>query len=148
MVVSLVELMIFDIGSISHINRTGTVDLGNVLNGIQISGVAQSNTIGGTTAGERNIISGNGDRGVLIVDVGTDNNVVVGNYIGTDVTGTVALGNTGEGVGIDPPAMSIGGFQNENAVAEVVQRIRGVEASRSGPDDNDVVIRRRFDCEG
>src|SRR5262249_46915583 len=54
----------------------------------------------------RNIISGNGDTGVIMTDEtgGTglnlpSNNVVEGNYIGTDVTGTVSLGN-GTGVAL------------------------------------------------
>ena len=50
-----------------------------------------SNTIGGTTVLDRNVISGNGGDGVEID--GGNSNFVQGNYIGTDVTGTVALGN-------------------------------------------------------
>ena len=90
---------------------TGTLGLGNSDNGILISGGAQLNTVGGATAGERNIISGNDNHGVLITDLGTDTNTVSGNYIGTDVTGIVALGNTGDGVLIDAGAQSntIGG---------------------------------------
>ena len=73
---------------------TGTLDLGNSLDGVDIALGAQSNTIGGSTAGERNIISGNVQSGVRIADPGTDKNIVSGNYLGTDVTGTLALGNT------------------------------------------------------
>jgi titin len=45
------------------------------------------------------VISGN-DVGVLIdgSNAPTDNNVVAGNYIGTDVTGTAAIGNFSDGV--------------------------------------------------
>ena len=46
----------------------------------------------GDTA-ERNIISGNLFAGVWMTGSGTDHNVVAGNYIGTDVTGTIALAN-------------------------------------------------------
>ncbi len=59
--------------------------------GVEIDTVASANTIGGTTAAARNIISGNTDAGVEIDDA--NDNVVEGNFIGTDVTGTVALGN-------------------------------------------------------
>jgi len=38
-------------------------------------------------------ISGNADQGVEIAGEGTDDNVVAGNYLGTDVSGMVALGN-------------------------------------------------------
>ncbi len=42
-------------------------------------------TIGGTTAAERNVISGNGGYGVRLNS--GSNLVVSGNFIGTDVTG-------------------------------------------------------------
>ncbi len=41
------------------------------------------NTIGGTTASARNIISGNADAGVWITSSGS-NELVEGNYIGTE----------------------------------------------------------------
>lgn len=54
-------------------------------------------TIGGTAAGAGNLISGNGTGGIWLGDNGTSNQIV-GNYIGTDVTGTKALGNGGDGI--------------------------------------------------
>jgi Ca2+-binding RTX toxin-like protein len=60
--------------------------------GVTIGGTA--NTIGGTTAASRNIISGNTVAGVVITGAGASSNVVEGNYIGTDKTGTQALPNT------------------------------------------------------
>jgi hypothetical protein len=69
---------------------TGTADLGNYGAGVTIS-VAPDNTIGGITPGARNIISGNEGGGISIGGTG---NLVQGNFIGTDVTGTVAIGNT------------------------------------------------------
>jgi CSLREA domain-containing protein len=68
---------------------TGTIDLGNELDGVSLGG--NLNTIGGTTAGARNIISGNDVAGINLAS-GTGN-LAQGNFIGTDVTGTVALGN-------------------------------------------------------
>ena len=85
---------------------TGTVALGNGFNGIAIVAGAQSNTVGGTTTGARNVISGNGDLGIIIVDPGTSQNLVQGNYIGTDVTATAALGNGGFGISILDGALS------------------------------------------
>jgi hypothetical protein len=66
------------------------------LRGIWIDS-AGNNTIGGTTAAARNIISGNTKDGVYVVNVGAANNVIVGNYLGTDVTGTASVPN-GHGV--------------------------------------------------
>lgn len=83
----------------------GILKLPNGYSGVAISGQAQSNRIGtgGTAsnaAGERNLISGNADRGVTISGTGTNQNIVAGNLIGSDVSGALALGNTGEGVAI------------------------------------------------
>ena len=58
-----------------------------------IGGGASDNRIGtdGNSVddvGERNIISGSGNDGIDIFGAGTDGNVVAGNFIGTDPTGT------------------------------------------------------------
>ena len=50
-----------------------------------------NNTIGGTTFGARNIISGNGTVGVGTSGAG--GNLIEGNYIGTDATGTFSVAN-------------------------------------------------------
>ena len=47
------------------------------------------NTIGGTAAGARNIISNNFEG----IEINSNDNVVQGNYIGTDITGTLDRGN-------------------------------------------------------
>jgi titin len=87
-------------GNFIGTDATGTAALGNLL-GVYIYDGAKNNTIGGTAAGERNVISGNDFHGVAIYAVpnpGTDANTVSGNYIGTDVSGTAALGNGSNGV--------------------------------------------------
>jgi CSLREA domain-containing protein len=77
---------------------TGTVDLGNGTNGVAISQGSGGNLIGGTAAGDGNLISGNGEFGIIIVDPGSNNNIIQGNFIGTDGTGAADLGNTSVGV--------------------------------------------------
>ncbi|NIM48127.1 MAG: CSLREA domain-containing protein, partial [Gemmatimonadales bacterium] len=74
---------------------TSALTLGNT-NGIRFDG-ASNTVIGGTSAAERNVISGNG-FGVVLLGGGVSNNVVQGNYIGTDVTGATAVGNSFDGV--------------------------------------------------
>ncbi|MCI0485037.1 MAG: HYR domain-containing protein [Blastocatellia bacterium] len=85
----------------------GTADIGNNFAGVTISG-ANINTIGGTAPGARNIISGNNESGIRIAPAGSGN-VVQGNFIGTDVTGMLALGNSGNGVDVESPNNLIGG---------------------------------------
>ncbi len=86
---------------------TGSVALGNG-NGVWLSNTP-GNWIGGTLPGGRNVISGNTNYGIYISGSLAKTNVVAGNFIGTDLTGGVALGN-GRGVGLyDAPANWIGG---------------------------------------
>ncbi len=63
------------------LNAAGTGALGNAQDGIYLNG-ANSNTIGGTTAAERNVVSANAGNGVRIN--GSFSNTVSGNYVGTD----------------------------------------------------------------
>jgi len=67
-------------------DSTGAVAVKNTSNGIYIIG-AGSNTIGGTVAGARNLISGNGLDGIFLDGAFAANNVVQGNYIGTGASG-------------------------------------------------------------
>ena len=86
-------------GNFIGTDATGTLAISNRLDGVTINNAA-GNTIGGANPGAQNIISGNMDRGVLILNSGASNNLVQGNFIGTDVTGTLALGNHTNGVAI------------------------------------------------
>ena len=81
-------------------NATGTAALPNGFAGVEIYGGAQSNTVGGASAGARNVLSGNSSQGVAIQGVGTSNNVVLGNYAGLNPAGTTAIPNTFAGVEI------------------------------------------------
>jgi len=61
--------------------------------GIIVSGAASGNFIGGTTAADRNVISGNSYNGVYLYGNGTRENTIQGNYIGLDATGSYAIPN-------------------------------------------------------
>jgi hypothetical protein len=76
---------------------TGTIAAANGGNGIQIIAVP-NNTVGGAASAMRNIISANQGEGVRIDGTLATGNVVQGNYIGTDVTGSNGVGNTASGV--------------------------------------------------
>ena len=78
-------------GNFIGTNASGTDSIANG-NGILLSG-ASNTIIGGSTVGEKNVISGNHLSGITMAYFGTRNNVVKGNYIGTDKTGMTALSN-------------------------------------------------------
>src|SRR4030095_12713202 len=90
-------------------NANGTAAVPNVGYGLRVDGVTGT-TIGGTTAAAANVLSGNTAFGIGIVGAGA-NNLVIGNRIGTDVTGTLALGNGTDGIAVNSTATtnSIGG---------------------------------------
>ncbi len=81
---------------------TGNSALGNLGSGLGLFG-SVSNTVGGTNLAARNLISGNAVNGLVVA---TDSrsgatgrgNKIIGNLIGTDKTGTAALGNGEDGI--------------------------------------------------
>ncbi len=88
------------VGNYIGVDATGEAPLGNHTNdGISINN-SSGNTIGGTTSAARNVISANDDSGVFIYGAGANNNLVIGNYLGTDANGTLAFGNVRAGIGI------------------------------------------------
>ena len=95
-------------GNLIGLSAAGTNALPNICNGISING-ASSNTIGGSVAAARNVISGNTYNGVIILQVADTLNTVCGNYIGTDVTGKKAVANTLAGVRVQGCSNVVGG---------------------------------------
>ena len=78
------------VGCYLGVDAAGSGPLGNYV-GVEISEGASGNTIGGTTAASRNIISGNRAGGVFLMGCGR--NLVAGNYIGLSSSGDVAVPN-------------------------------------------------------
>src|SRR5436309_1442880 len=76
-------------GNIIGLDASGTTVLPNTVSGVEVNN--HFNTIGGTNALARNIISGNAQNGILIS--GGSSNQVLANYIGTDITAANARPN-------------------------------------------------------
>jgi CSLREA domain-containing protein len=87
-------------GNFIGTDSTGSIDLGNGESGIRIQGLSTANNIGGPSPGDRNVISGNNGDGIVFSGAGSDNNSVVNNFIGTNLTGAAMLGNGANGVNI------------------------------------------------
>jgi titin len=96
-------------GNLIGLDATGTNSLANGNAGVGVTSAA-GNQIGGIGPSARNVISANGDAGIFLIGAGTTGNQVLGNYIGTDSSGTQARGNTYEGIYVqDVPTNFIGG---------------------------------------
>jgi CSLREA domain-containing protein len=88
-------------GCFIGVDVTGEAGHGNGSYGIKTAGTSQGNMLGadgdGTEdAAERNLISSNVNSGINLNGVGL--NTVAGNFIGTNKTGLVDLGNTTQGI--------------------------------------------------
>ena len=105
---------------------TGLVNLGNAGGGVWIFG-GNNNTVGGTGAANRNIISGNSQGGVVFPQCGTSatSNLIVGNYIGVDATGGKALPNGSGGI--------VGAGTSNNTIGGTTAGLANVISGNSGP---------------
>ena len=92
-------------GNFIGTNAAGTVALPNVREGINDR--AGDTTIGGTTSGAGNVISGNDAEGI-VTTAGFAPDLIEGNLIGTNAAGTAAIPNLGGGIVVDVTAV-IGG---------------------------------------
>ena len=75
-------------------NPSGTAPKNTVQNnGVGILIASANNVIGGTTVADRNIVAGNknqfGSQGIWVQNSGATGNKIIGNFIGTDVTGLI-----------------------------------------------------------
>ena len=138
------------LGNLIGTDRTGTQALGNGAFGVHFNYPGTNNRVGGDFPEARNIISGNFTSGVLFstVAISIINDVsgsrVLGNYIGTDVTGTMPLGNGRHGVefslgdallghvevgGVTPADRNIIAFNGQDGVSFDSSTTRNVSAA-------------------
>jgi hypothetical protein len=116
-------------------DSSGTTALGNEINGIIVSNSASNNTIGGTAAGQANIIAYNVAAGVLIQsgtgDSVLSNSIFSNGHLGIDLA---APGDPPSGVTPNAPGVRVGpnDLQNTPAMTAVVAGTKGaVQASLS-----------------
>ena len=88
------------------VDAIGANSAANGIAGIKLAGGAHANAIGGVTAGDRNIISGNSGPGIMITDPGSNSNSVTGNFIGLNAGGLTGVSNGLQGIAIMNGAQS------------------------------------------
>ncbi len=91
-------------GNYLGLDRSGT----DTANGVGMAFAGTDGVIGGTAAADRNVVSGNILWGIHLNGEGTGNQVI-GNYVGTDPTGTYAVGNGVVGIHAYGAGATIGG---------------------------------------
>jgi titin len=84
-------------GNYLGLTAAGTAALANLADGITLNS-APGNRLGGASPGARNVISGNAKAGLLLSGSGTAGNLIDGNFIGTDASGSNAVGNLFAGI--------------------------------------------------
>jgi hypothetical protein len=125
-------------GNYIGLNAAGTAAVPNGFAGVEMFGSASGNTVGGTTASARNVISGNSPQGVAITGTGSSNNVIAGNFIGTNPAGTAAIPNGYSGVGIfsGATANTVGGTAGGAANVISGNLAQGIYVANSGTNNN------------
>ena len=95
-------------GNFVGLDVTGTIVISTNAGGISVGTSSSNNTIGGSAAGAGNRVGGTGDSAI---NIDGDGNVVRGNQVGTDATGTVRLANGYWGIlaGVNSSNTTIGG---------------------------------------
>ncbi|MDD2990284.1 MAG: cadherin domain-containing protein, partial [Zoogloea sp.] len=121
-----------------HVNQVSSITIAGNYLGTDLSGGSAAgngiglfilesgnNLVGGTSAADRNIISGNTGKGLEVSGAIATNNIIQGNYVGLDHTGSVDLGNGGDGV-------SIAGSARNNLIGGTTPAERNVISGNAG----------------
>lgn len=139
----------FIAGNFIGLALDGSTAAGNAGNGLVLDG-SSGDTIGGSTGLDRNVISGNGGDGILL-ERGASNNTITNNFIGTNVTGTLAVGNDGNGIALtNSSANLIGGTAPEAGNLIAWNEGDGVFVSagnRNGLSENSIVANDQLGIE-
>lgn len=120
-------------GNIIGLNRTGQDTITNGFHGIEIQSSSKHNKIG-----PGNVISGNNSSGINIYGTGSDSTLIMGNYIGTDASGTKRVGSQRYGISIMNKSRynTIGGSEIEERNVISGNSYTGVEIYGDSTDGN------------
>ncbi len=103
----------------------GATAAGNTGNGLELY-ASSGNTIGGVSTQDRNVISANHGNGIYLF--ASSHNQALGNYIGTDFTGTLFRGNAGNGL-----LLTAGARTTSSAAMRPAETIRPTLSSSALP---------------
>lgn len=120
------------------LDASATGAVANTGHGIHLA-QARATRVGGTTAGERNVISGNDGYGILVAAGQSYSNWIAGNYIGTRSNGFAAVSNALGGIRIESWGTLVGGAATNarNVISGNGQH--GIHVA--GPEASNTVVR-------
>ncbi len=100
---------------------------------------ARASLVGGSAAGEGNVISGNLNHGILLMN--SDSNTIRGNFIGTTFSGLQALPNQGSGIVVSGGASTnlIGGRGASERNVISGNATHGLSLTGAGSDRNRII---------
>ncbi|MCA9983212.1 MAG: CSLREA domain-containing protein, partial [Anaerolineales bacterium] len=127
-------------GSIIGLDHNGASDLGNGSYGILITD-GSFNQIGGSDPADHNLISGNDHSGIRIDNLAASGNIIQGNFIGTDSSGTSAIRNSNYGILIfDSPDNIIGGTAGVTVGGPCTGACNLISGNGANGDDSGIFI--------
>lgn len=112
-------------GNLIGPDLTGTNALGQDFYGLNVVN-APNNTIGGLTPGARNVICGSGFAGIAVSSPTATNNLIQGNFIGLDITGTNALPRDAWGIYVESASGNQIGGTDSGARNVIARSLHGV----------------------
>ena len=135
------------LGNLIGTDESATTALGNGTFGVFLNGSAGI-VVGGTVPGSRNIISDNAQAGIGLFG-STTGAIIEDNLIGTDLTGSVALGN-GSGIQIDGGSSNntIGGTAAGAGNTIAFSTGVGVDVDTTAGDGNEIRLNSIFSNTG
>lgn len=119
-------------------DASGTAAVPNGTYGILAIQAGRGHVIGDGTPGGRNVISGNTLSGIALADV--VDVAILGNTIGTDVTGRVELGNGTAGIEVGPSTVGLRIGSAEVGGGNDIAANRGEGIAINGPDTMGIVV--------
>ena len=121
-------------------NAAGTASAGNGGSGIMMSTDSANNTIGGA-GNAMNLVSGNRGHGIAMKGAGVTNNLVAGNFVGTNLAGDIALPNAVNGININQGANGNTVGENDVAIVTFVagNNGQGINIAGAGTSGNTVI---------
>ncbi len=128
-------------------DAAGTAALGNGTDGVWVFN-SNNIVIGGSAAGAGNVVAGSSDSGI---EVGNSTGVIAqGNYVGTDRTAALNLGNTGSGIVLFGTSSGnlIGGTASGTGNVVAHSGNNGVYLDHTVGSDNSILGNTVFDSGG